>query len=280
MKRTGAAQVGDGGAVVSKLPKHIIMDTQIMSSREVIQAVIKAQRRGLLHCGLEAAYIELPKYVRQEYERDRKSITVERKRVGISLQELSLLMSRFMDLHPQEFALYELGRVELSRLCAMRYPDSDLDYEEDKSKWEALELHMEETHQLVKAALVGEATTRSRQVTDALFAASSCPHTTIDQEIRDLLKASREAVQAAMGECAVVDAAMLWQEAPYPHSECVAHEALAGALESARVSAHLLERDCDEIRSIWKYLCDNTRLLRAAEDSSRASRFFFSFYKD
>ena len=106
MKRTGAAQqVGDGGAVVSKLPKHIIMDTQIMSSREVIQAVIKAQRRGLLHCGLEAAYIELPKYVRQEYERDRKSITVERERVGTSLEELSLLMSRFMDLHPQEFAV-------------------------------------------------------------------------------------------------------------------------------------------------------------------------------
>ena len=252
------------------------LENQIMSRGEVIQAVIKAQRRGLLNCGLEAAYIELPEYVRQEWERDRKSITVERERVGTSLEELSLLMSRFMDSHPHEFALYELGRVELRRLCTMRYPYSDLDEEDDTSKWEALELHMEETHQLVKAVLVGEATTRSKQVTDAICAASSCPHTAIDQEIRALLNISRQAVQAAMGEC-VVDATVL---EPYPHSECEAHEALAGALESARVSAHLLERDCDEIRTTWKYLSENTRLLRQAENSSRGHRFFFSFYKE
>ncbi len=34
---------------------------------------------------------------------------------------LPRLMSHFRDLHPQEFALYELERVKRSRLCAMNY---------------------------------------------------------------------------------------------------------------------------------------------------------------
>jgi hypothetical protein len=274
------AQAQHGG-VVSKVPKYVL-DKDQMSRDEVCRAVIKAHRKGSITGDLDAAYLELSKYVRQEWDRDRKSMSLERQRVRFFLDELPRLMSHFRDLHPQEFAMYELQRVELSRLCTMNYAcylKEEEAVEKDISRWGALNLRMEETHQLVKAALDAEATSRSIQALVATSAAYSCPHTDLDQEFRSLIDACRHAVKFATGECDL-DAVVVHVEAPYPHSECEAHEALAEALERARVSADLLAKDCDDIRSISKYLCHNTWQLRDAENRTRADRFFSSFYKD